>query len=86
MREERVVLEHEPDAPPVSGGTPASERPSSVTSPASRRCSPAITRNSVDLPLPLGPRTATVVPPATVEVDLGERGVAAERHPRADDV
>ena len=47
------------------GGTPSRSRPSSVTAPASSGCSPAIARSSVDLPPPLGPRTATVSPSST---------------------
>ena len=63
--EQLVVLEHEPEAPPVGrhGGEV-------LAVPARRgrrraRASPATTRSSVVLPPPLGPCTATISPSAT---------------------
>src|SRR6185295_15093129 len=50
--------------PRCCGGASVTSSPSSATSPESGRSSPAITRRSVDLPLPLGPSSAVREPPA----------------------
>src|SRR3954469_12912874 len=50
--------------PRPCGGASVTSSPSSATSPESGRSSPAITRRSVDLPLPLGPSSAVKDPPA----------------------
>ena len=72
VREQLVVLEHQPDAAPVRRAPrPGRRRPAA---PARRRApaSPATTRSSVVLPQPLGPEHATISPSATVEVDAVE--------------
>src|ERR671924_386622 len=45
------------------GGSPVADSPRMSTSPSSGCSRPAITRSSVDLPLPLGPRRAVSDPP-----------------------
>ncbi len=45
-----------------SAASAVTSRPSSVTAPASGACSPASTRSSVDLPLPLAPEIVTTSP------------------------
>src|SRR5689334_19150890 len=49
-----------------ASGLPARRRPSTRTSPADGRLSPARTRSSVLFPAPLGPATASTSPAASV--------------------
>ncbi len=66
VREERVLLEDEPDAPLVGlAEDPALGRsnqvsPSSAIRPLSGRTSPATARSTEVLPAPEGPKSATV--------------------------
>ena len=57
VREQGEVLVHESEAAAV-GGVSVSDAPSTDTSPPSANSSPAISRNSVLFPHPLGPKTA----------------------------
>jgi hypothetical protein len=71
MREQREVLEHEPDAPRLGRRVAqASEitSPSTSTSPASCRSTPAMMRKVVDLPQPEGPRRHITCPASTDSV------------------
>ena len=73
VREQREVLEHQPEAALVRRAPrQVLGRPSS-TRPAVGRSSPATARSSVVLPQPLGPSRLTISPSATLEVDAVER-------------
>ena len=61
------------------GGQRVTSSPSHTTVPGCGHSSPAITRSSVDLPLPLGPRSATTSPEATVERHSVEHRSVADR-------
>ena len=63
--EGRVVLEDEADAAILRRGGPSRSSSSMKTLPQSGVSSPAITRSSVDLPLPLGPSSAVSDPAGT---------------------
>ena len=76
--QQRVALRHE-----RAGAEATPARPSIRTSPASSRSSPARIWNSVLLPAPLGPISATNSPGCGDEVDAVERRAAAARRRRA---
>ena len=96
VREERVLLEDEPDAAPVG----SAQRPAGRVEPggaaernAARVCgrsSPATTRSTVVLPAPDGPTSANVSPGSTVRSSAAREGAKrvvegdVERHRKAD--
>ena len=75
VREQGVVLEHQPEAAAGGAATPRGRAAPTSIVPLESGSSPATARSSVLLPLPLGPRTATVSPCADLDVD------AIDRHP-----
>ena len=68
VREQRVVLEHQPDPAPLGLHEPAARAGDLLagdrTEPASGRSSPATSRSTVDLPQPEGPISVTISPGA----------------------
>src|SRR5205085_2447427 len=82
-RRVRLVVETaEPGAEPTPrdcGGTPVTVFPSISTSPESGVSSPAITRSSVDFPLPLGPSSAVSEPGATASETLSSATYSPKR-------
>ena len=74
---------------PIRGSGPSIGAPSRRASPASGRSRPAMTRRSVDLPLPLGPMRATMPPPGTsrsMPSRTGRRAAVATRERQPDAV
>ena len=71
VREERVLLEDEPDRPPLGRQVDCRRRcrtrsaAPSVTFPRSGRSSPAIARSTLDFPAPDGPTSASVSRPSS---------------------
>ncbi len=78
MLEGGVVLEDEADAALLRPAASVASSPAITTLPASGCSSPAITRSSVDLPLPLGPSSAVSEPVRDLERDVVERDEVAE--------
>ena len=69
--EDGKLLARIPASGRLCAGTPAWSRPSSRIRPASNGWSPATARSSVDLPLPLGPRTQTISPAESLVLAAG---------------
>src|SRR6185503_6475145 len=64
--------------PRFCGGRPVACSPRMSTLPSSGSSSPAITRRSVDFPLPLGPRSAVNEPPA-IATETSSRAVKSPK-------
>ena len=83
LGQQGVELKHEPDASGCATALAAPPRaaatslPKSTSCPASGRSSSPIRWSSVLLPTPEGPTTASISPPATVEVDPAQHLDAA---------
>ena len=87
VREQRVVLEHDADAPLLGRARSARARPTSSpassTVPASGRSKPAMRRSVVVLPQPLGPSSASNSPARTSRSRSRDRGDGTEPLGRA---